>query len=191
MFGGRRASKVPLIYASISWEHGVFMGSMVSSETTAAAVGKVGQLRHDPFAMLPFCGYNMADYFAHWLKMGKAAGIKGNLPKFYYVNWFRKGEKGEFLWPGFGDNIRVLKWMFEHKNSDVVESPLGLLPKPESLDISGLSNQTENIKSLLTVKEKEWQEEVTSMTNFYNTFGDKIPKELWAELNNLKKKVHV
>jgi phosphoenolpyruvate carboxykinase (GTP) len=188
MFGGRRATKVPLIFESKSWEHGVFMGSSVSSETTAAAVGKVGQLRHDPFAMLPFCGYNMADYFGHWLKMGEK--FKGDkLPKFYYVNWFRRNEKGDWLWPGFGDNIRVIKWMLEHKPNEAVETPLGYVPTPESIDVRDLNIPKENLNSLLTVKPEEWVEEVSGLKKFYSQFGDKIPSTLHHELNSFEKRV--
>jgi phosphoenolpyruvate carboxykinase (GTP) len=187
MFGGRRASKVPLIYESRSWNHGVYMGSAVSSETTAAAVGQVGNLRHDPFAMVPFCGYNMADYFGHWVKMGRK--FKQQLPKFYHVNWFRKNEKGEWLWPGFGQNVRVLKWMFEHKPSDVQETPLGNVPLPESLDLTDLSVSSQNIKELLSVKSSEWKDEVAEMERFYQIFGDKIPSELWHELKDMKSRL--
>jgi len=192
MFGGRRAAKVPLIYQSKSWQHGVFMGSSVSSETTAAAVGDVGKLRHDPYAMLPFCGYNMADYFGHWLKMGldKDKRPLPNLPKFYYVNWFRK-EEGKFLWPGFGDNIRVLKWMFDRKPNDAVETPLGMVPANGSLDLRGLQIPPKHMSSLLSINPREWQDEVEDLRSFYNTFGDKIPAGLWEELNALQKRVEM
>jgi phosphoenolpyruvate carboxykinase (GTP) len=190
VFGGRRKTKVPLIFQSRSWKHGVYMGSSVYSETTAAAKGETGKLRHDPFAMLPFCGYNMADYFNHWLKMGEKDGRPlPNLPKFYYVNWFRRNEKDQFLWPGFGDNIRVLKWMLEHKPSDAVETPLGLVPTPQSLDLRGLNIPDSNIKTLLSVNAKEWPEEVEDMKKFYNKFGDKVPAVLWDELNSLSKRI--
>jgi len=185
LFGGRRATNIPLIYGARSWEHGVFLGSIMSSETTAAATGKVGQLRHDPFAMLPFCGYNMGDYFGHWLNVGKK-NASSKLPGFYYVNWFRKNESGDWLWPGFGDNIRVLKWIFERSDKSFVDHPIGKLPQPQDLDLSNLSVPTQNLKELLNVDRKAWGEEVQELETYYKTFGDRLPPQLSQQLATLK-----
>jgi len=180
IFGGRRNSVVPLIYESFSWQHGTFLGASVSSETTAAAKGEVGKLRHDPFAMLPFCGYNMGDYFAHWLEMGKKSD---KMPRVYYVNWFRKGADGKFLWPGFGENSRILKWIFERTSNEAPaeKTPIGNIPA--TLDITNL---TVDLKELLSIDKKAWQAEVEELTNYFKLFGDKMPKPLLQELSDLK-----
>ncbi|MCG5216817.1 phosphoenolpyruvate carboxykinase (GTP) [Streptosporangium sp. KLBMP 9127] len=183
LFGGRRASAVPLVTESLSWQHGVFLGANVASEKTAAAEGKVGELRRDPFAMLPFCGYNMGDYFAHWIAMGKRPGAR--LPRIYYVNWFRKGADGTFLWPGFGENSRVLKWIVERLNgtAEAVRTPIGLLPA--ELDTDGLDLSPEDLRTLLSVDPEIWREEASLIPGHFETFGDRLPKELWDEYNAL------
>jgi phosphoenolpyruvate carboxykinase (GTP) len=189
LFGGRRASVVPLVTESLSWEHGTFLAATTSSETTAAAAGKVGQLRRDPMAMLPFCGYNMADYFAHWLKIGKTPGTK--MPKIYFVNWFRRDEKGKFLWPGYGENSRVLKWIFERCNgtASAVETPIGRLPRPEDLDTGGLDLLPLNLTKLLSVDVPGWLAEVPLISNFFDEFGERLPAELREQLSQLEKRL--
>ncbi|GAA1015420.1 phosphoenolpyruvate carboxykinase [GTP] [Acrocarpospora pleiomorpha] len=183
LFGGRRATAVPLVTESLSWEQGVFLGANVASEKTAAAEGKVGELRRDPFAMLPFCGYNMGDYFAHWISIGRTPGAQ--LPKIYYVNWFRKDDQGRFVWPGFGENSRVLKWIVDRLNgqASAVETPIGRLPV--SLDIEGLDISPEDLSLLLTVDPEVWREEAALVPEFFRTFGDHLPKELWEEYHAL------
>ncbi|WP_336208007.1 phosphoenolpyruvate carboxykinase (GTP) [Nonomuraea sp. LPB2021202275-12-8] len=183
LFGGRRATAVPLVTESLSWEHGVFLGANVASEKTAAAEGKVGELRHDPFAMLPFCGYNMGDYFGHWLKIGRRRGAK--LPRIYYVNWFRKNADGKFIWPGFGENSRVLKWIVDRLNGEAkaVPTPIGLLP--DSLDTEGLDLPEEDLRTLLTVDREVWREEAALIPAHFDKFGTHLPKELWEEHNAL------
>jgi len=189
LFGGRRASAVPLVTESFDWEHGVFLASNVASEGTAAAENKVGALRRDPFAMLPFCGYNMGDYFAHWLSFGKAAGQA--LPKIYYVNWFRKDENGSYVWPGFGENTRVLKWVVERLDgtADAQETPIGLLPTKESLDTSGLDLTDEQLDMLLTVDNEVWREEAALMPASYDKLGDAVPQVLWDQHETLTKRL--
>ncbi|MFF4992056.1 phosphoenolpyruvate carboxykinase (GTP) [Streptosporangium saharense] len=183
LFGGRRASAVPLVTESLSWNHGVFIGANIASEKTAAAEGKVGELRRDPFAMLPFCGYNMGDYFAHWVGLGKREGV--SLPRVYYVNWFRKSEDGRFIWPGFGENSRVLKWIVDRLNgeAEAVRTPIGLLPA--ELDTDGLDIPAEDLRTLLTVDEEVWREEAALIPSFFETFGDHLPRELWDEYRAL------
>jgi len=186
LFGGRRASAVPLVTEATSWQHGVFMASNVASEGTAAAENKIGELRRDPFAMLPFCGYNMGDYFGHWLKM--AAGRDASkLPGIYFVNWFRKGPDGKFVWPGFGENSRVLKWIFERLEgkADAVETPIGRVPTKESLDLSGLRLGDDQLNLLLTVDPATWSEEAALIPGFYKTLGDRLPAALWGEYEAL------
>ena len=158
LFGGRRAGTVPLVNEAFDWEHGVFMGSAAGSETTAAALGKAGVLRHDPFAMLPFCGYNMGDYFAHWLSMAERTDA-AKLPKVFFVNWFRRGEDGRWLWPGYGENSRVLKWVFERVEGvgEAVTTPIGNLPTADALDLTGLDLPAEDLKQLLTVDVEGWK----------------------------------
>ncbi len=187
IFGGRRSTTVPLIYQAFNWQHGTFMGSAVSSEMTAAAVGVVGKIRHDPFAMLPFCGYNMGDYFNHWLDMGSKTD-DNKLPKIFYVNWFRKGEDGKFLWPGFGDNIRVMKWIFGRCDgtANAKKAAVGYIPTKESLDLSGLEIPDKNLERILSIDKDEWCQEAEEMEEYYKQFGDRLPKELKKELNDLK-----
>jgi phosphoenolpyruvate carboxykinase (GTP) len=183
LFGGRRATAVPLVTESLSWEHGVFLGANIASEKTAAAEGKVGELRHDPFAMLPFCGYNMGDYFAHWLDIGRRQGAK--LPRIYYVNWFRKNADGTFIWPGFGENSRVLKWIVDRLNGEAkaVPTPIGLVP--DSLDTEGLDLPEEDLRTLLSVDREAWREEAALIPAHFDTFGEQLPKELWEEYDAL------
>ncbi|MET7755978.1 phosphoenolpyruvate carboxykinase (GTP) [Streptomyces sp. NPDC005389] len=186
LFGGRRASAVPLVTESFDWNHGVFLGANVASEKTAAAEGKVGELRRDPFAMLPFCGYNMGDYMAHWVKVGATADA-AKLPKIYYVNWFRKNDAGKFVWPGFGENSRVLKWIVERLEgkAEGVETPIGILPTAESLDTEGLDLPAEDLEFLLKVDRDVWREEAALVPDHLNTFGDHTPKELWDQYRAL------
>ena len=189
LFGGRRATVVPLVHEARDWQHGTFLGSIISSETTAAAAGRVGALRRDPMAMLPFCGYNMADYWAHWLKMGKRAGA--NMPRIYYVNWFRKNAAGEFLWPGFGDNGRVLQWVFQRCAGKVggLDTPIGVVPKPSDLDLSGLTLDHEDVEELLAIDREGWANEVPLIREYYAAFGARMPKELVGELDALERRL--
>ena len=187
LFGGRRATTVPLVFEAFNWQHGTFIGSIASSERTAAAAGTVGELRRDPMAMLPFCGYNMGDYFAHWLEMGDKSEAD-KLPKIFYVNWFRKDADGGWLWPGFGENSRVLKWIVERINgkSDAVETPIGFLPSQDAIDISGLDVTEQQMDELLNVNKEEWLNEIESIREHYERFEDKLPKELYDELEALE-----
>jgi len=189
LFGGRRATVVPLVHEARDWQHGTFLGSIISSEKTAAAAGKVGELRRDPMAMLPFCGYNMADYWGHWLEMGQRDGAQ--LPKIYYVNWFRKSAGGDFLWPGFGDNGRVLKWIFERCAGKTAgqETPLGVVPAPGELDISGLALGEDDIAELLTVERDGWLAEIPLIREYYAKFGSHLPAELSAQLDALEERL--
>ncbi len=188
IFGGRRDSVIPLVYEAFNWAHGTLLGAGVSSQTTAAAKGQVGKLRHDPFAMLPFCGYNMGDYFAHWLDMGKETS-SNNLPKIFYVNWFRKDDAGNFIWPGFGENIRVLKWMFER--TDGVEhadkTPIGYLPKKDAIDTSGLKISENSMESLLEVDRKAFYDEILDQEKYFEMFEDHFPSDLKETLSQIKK----
>jgi phosphoenolpyruvate carboxykinase (GTP) len=190
LFGGRRSSVVPLIHEAFDWRHGVFLGSIMASETTAAQAGAVGKLRRDPFAMLPFCGYNMADYLGHWLEIGKATE-PDKLPKLFYVNWFRKGPDGKFLWPGFGENSRVLKWVFERVTGggDAEQSPIGILPGPEAIDTEGLDLDEAALAELFRVDVEEWRQEIPSIEEHYAVFGDRLPDELRDELHALEKRL--
>ena len=187
LFGGRRATVVPLVTQSRSWAHGVFMGSIVASETTAAAVGSVGNLRHDPFAMLPFCGYNMADYFGHWLSFADRFDEVG-LPKIFYVNWFRKGEDGRWLWPGFGENSRVLEWVFDRVSgeADAVDTPIGYLPTADGLNVEGVAVTPEDMAELLRVDVEEWRREVPGIREYYAKFAERLPQALHAEVDALE-----
>ncbi|MEV5571616.1 phosphoenolpyruvate carboxykinase (GTP) [Spirillospora sp. NPDC052269] len=186
LFGGRRATAVPLVTESFDWQQGVFLGANIASEKTAAAEGTVGELRRDPFAMLPFCGYNMGDYFAHWLKIGRSTDVE-KLPRIYYVNWFRKDAAGKFIWPGFGENSRVLKWIVDRLNgkADAAKSPIGHLPTRDALDLSGLDLSDEDLTTLLTVDTAVWKQEAALVPAHFETFGDHLPKELWAEYEAL------
>jgi phosphoenolpyruvate carboxykinase (GTP) len=186
MFGGRRASTVPLVREAFDWEHGVFLGSIMSSEMTAAAFGTLGKLRFDPMAMLPFCGYNMADYWSHWLEIGRKAGAK--LPRIYLVNWFRKNEAGRFMWPGFGDNSRVIEWIFGRCSGedDAVESAVGYLPAPGAIDVSGLGLTAETLADLFAVDPSAWRVEAAAIEEHYARFGDRLPAELAARLRQLE-----
>ena len=187
VFGGRRAKTAPLVYQSRDWNHGVFVGSIMASETTAAATGAVGVVRRDPMAMLPFCGYHMGDYWQHWIDMGKKLGDKA--PKIFNVNWFRTDDEGHFIWPGFGDNMRVLMWILDRceGKADAVETPIGYEPKPEDINIEGLNIDLDTLKGLLDVDKNLWKEDAAGIEEFYQKFGDRLPKELKAELETLKK----
>ncbi|GHU51935.1 phosphoenolpyruvate carboxykinase [GTP] [Clostridia bacterium] len=190
VFGGRRAKTAPLVYQSFNWAHGVFVGSSMASETTAAAAGAVGVVRRDPMAMLPFCGYNMGDYWSHWLNMGEKLGE--NAPKIFNVNWFRTDDDGNFIWPGFGDNMRVLDWIISRCDSEVeaVETPIGFEPKPEDINIDGLDDiNLDVIKGLLSVDKDLWKEEAKGIREFYSKFGDKLPSKLNDELIELEKRL--
>jgi len=190
LFGGRRAHTVPLVNEALSWQHGTFLGSIMSSETTAAAAGAVGAVRHDPMAMLPFCGYHMGDYFAHWLKLGAQAD-PAKLPRIFQVNWFRKGADGRFLWPGYGDNSRVLKWVFErvHGTAKAVDTPIGRLPAPGSLDLSGLHVPDAALEELLEVDVEGWTNELPRMKAHFEKFGARLPQGLREELEALEERL--
>ena len=185
VFGGRRAKTAPLVYESRNWQHGTFVGSIMASETTAAASGAVGVVRRDPMAMRPFVGYNMGDYFAHWLEMGKKIP---HAPKIFHVNWFRTDADGNFIWPGFGDNMRVLLWILDRCDgkAEAVETPIGFVPKAEDIDIEGLGLSLDTIKELLTVDKASWLEDVANIKEFYAQIGDHMPKELYEELDKLE-----
>ena len=197
LFGGRRPTTVPLVFQAFGWKHGVFVGSTIASETTAASSGAVGKIRRDPFAMLPFCGYHMDDYFAHWLDM-ESGGARNTLPKFFAVNWFRKDENGRFLWPGYGENARVLKWIFERCDADDEKSdapakaqisPIGLVPSPDDIDTSGLKISDETMQQVLAVDESEWRREADDIRESYERFGDHLPYELQEEMEALEKRL--
>jgi len=189
LFGGRRATNVPLVTEATSWQHGVFLGSIMASEQTAAATGKVGELRRDPMAMLPFCGYNMGDYFAHWLKVGERGGDK--MPKIFFVNWFRKGANGKFLWPGYGDNSRVLAWIFARCDGQAgaVDSPIGKQPALDALDLHGLGLAADALQTLLSVDVAAWREELPSIRSHFEKFGAKLPAGLRQELSALEQRL--
>ncbi|MCS5564917.1 MAG: phosphoenolpyruvate carboxykinase (GTP), partial [Methylococcales bacterium] len=186
LFGGRRATVVPLVHEARDWAHGTFMGTIIASEMTAAAFGKIGQLRRDPMAMLPFCGYNMADYWGHWLKMGKKEGAK--LPKIFYTNWFRKSDEGSFLWPGFGENSRVLKWIFGRCDgtAEAIDTPIGQVPTMDALDLDGLNLDDAAIAELLKVDVDGWLQEIPSIIEYYESFGSHCPEELKQEVKELR-----
>jgi phosphoenolpyruvate carboxykinase (GTP) len=190
LFGGRRASAVPLVTESFDWQHGVFLASNVASEGTAAAENKVGELRRDPFAMLPFCGYNMGDYFAHWLGIGASADAD-KLPRIYFVNWFRKDSDGRYVWPGFGENSRVLKWIVERLEgkADAVDTPIGRVPSRDALDVDGLGLSDADLDLLLTVDPAVWREEASLIPAHYDRFGDRLPKALREELAALEERL--
>jgi phosphoenolpyruvate carboxykinase (GTP) len=184
VFGGRRARVAPLVFQSRDWEHGVFLGATMGSETTAAATGQVGVVRRDPMAMLPFCGYNMADYFGHWLRMGSRLSRP---PSIFHVNWFRTGADGRFLWPGFGENLRVLLWMIDRikGRGEAAETPIGLVPGPSSLNLEGLDLSRGQVETLLSVDREEWAAEVPEMRSFFGRFGERMPAPLDRELETL------
>jgi phosphoenolpyruvate carboxykinase (GTP) len=192
LFGGRRKSTVPLVTQARDWVHGVYLGATLSSETTAAAAGQVGVVRRDPMAMLPFIGYHAGDYLNHWVEMGKGAGDGAGdpdkLPKIFYVNWFRRGDDGRFLWPGFGENSRVLKWVVERLNGTAaaVETPIGLVPPPHALDLDGLDLPAADVEAALRVDPDEWRAEIPDVAAWFEKFGDKLPGVLWAELDALR-----
>ncbi|OGC05142.1 phosphoenolpyruvate carboxykinase [candidate division WOR-1 bacterium RIFOXYA12_FULL_43_27] len=185
IFGGKRSSLAPLVYESFNWQHGVYVGATMASERTAAQFGKLGEVRRDPMAMLPFCGYNMADYFKHWLKMGKKMA---RTPKIFHVNWFRLDEKGRFLWPGFGENLRVLEWIIERcrNKADAHRTPIGYVPKLDGLDLTGLNLKKKDLKELFAVRPSEWMEDLADQKKFFELFGEKLPKEIWQEYHALK-----
>ncbi len=185
LFGGRRAGVVPLVTEAYDWDHGVFLGATASSETTAANIGAVGNLRRDPFAMTPFCGYNMGDYFGHWLTMGDRLGDKA--PRIFYVNWFRKSPEGKWLWPGYGDNSRVLKWMCERLEGKVGarETPIGRLPYEQDLDLGGLDISGEQLEQLLQVDLPAWRAEVSDLERHFAQFGDRLPDRMAEQLVKL------
>ena len=189
LFGGRRAGIVPLVTEAFDWQHGTFLGATASSETTAAAAGKVGQLRRDPMAMLPFCGYHMGDYFAHWLKIGERSEPK--LPKIFYVNWFRQDENGKFLWPGYGENSRVLKWIFERCDgkANAKDTPIGRIPELADLDTAGLDIKGANVDELLSVDIEGWLAEVPLIKDHFAKFGDHLPKGLHEEVAGLEQRL--
>jgi phosphoenolpyruvate carboxykinase (GTP) len=194
LFGGRRKTTVPLVTEARDWVHGVYLGATLSSETTAAAAGKVGVVRRDPMAMLPFIGYHGGDYFRHWIEMGKGAGgDTAKMPKIFYVNWFRRGDDGRFLWPGFGENSRVLKWIVERieGTGEAVDSPVGRVPAPGALDLDGLDASTDDIEAALRVDAAEWRAEIPQVAEWFERFGDKLPGVLWAELDALKARLNL
>ena len=186
VFGGRRAKTAPLVYQSRDWDNGVFVGSIMASETTAAATGAVGVVRRDPMAMLPFCGYHMADYWAHWLEMGRKLGDKA--PKIFNVNWFRTDDEGHFIWPGFGDNLRVLEWILKRceGKADAVETPIGYVPHAEDINLEGLDFSLDTLKSILEIDRSLWTAEAEGIAEFYKKFGDKLPAELKKQLEGLE-----
>jgi phosphoenolpyruvate carboxykinase (GTP) len=189
IFGGRRERLAPLVYESRDWQHGVFVGATMASETTAATTGAVGVPRRDPMAMIPFCGYNMADYFGHWLEMGQK--LK-NPPKIFHVNWFRKDSNGKFLWPGYGENVRVLKWMLDRieGRAAATETPIGFVPTPNSLTLEGLSISRDTLDDLLRVDSNDWAEDAVATAKFFEKFGDRLPQEIRDEQESLQNRLH-
>lgn len=190
LFGGRRSHVVPLIYEAFNWQHGVFLGASVSSQTTAAIAGEVGKLRHDPFAMLSFCGYHMGDYFQNWLDVGQKTS-PDKLPRIYYVNWFRKDSQNNYIWPGFGENIRVLKWVFERTSgmNNGLKTPIGYVPKPGALDVTGLSVTPQTLHQLFEIDLNLWQKEGENLRHYFKLFGSKLPYGIEKELNNLQQRL--
>ncbi|HQD06173.1 MAG TPA: phosphoenolpyruvate carboxykinase (GTP) [Bacillota bacterium] len=188
VFGGRRSSLAPLVYEAFNWQHGVYVGATMASELTAAQYGKQGKVRRDPMAMLPFCGYNMADYFRHWLSFGKKIG---HPPKIFHVNWFRKDEKGRYLWPGFGENLRVLNWIIQraHGRIDAVETPIGFVPTADGIDVTGLDITAEAMKALNAIDVDEWMEELAGHRTFFEQFGDRLPPEMLEECRALEERL--
>jgi phosphoenolpyruvate carboxykinase (GTP) len=188
ILGGRRTHLIPLVTEAFDWQHGVFMGARTGSETTSAAIHQEGVLRRDPMAMLPFCGYNMADYFSHWLNIGKRLT---HPPKIFSVNWFRVDENGKFIWPGFGENIRVLKWILDrvHNKAGAKETPLGLMPDLKDIDLSGLNIPEEKLEKLFEFDTSQWRAEADDIEKFLAQFGDRIPQEIRQQLGSLKKRL--
>jgi phosphoenolpyruvate carboxykinase (GTP) len=186
IFGGRRSDTAPLVYQAFDWAHGVYLGATMASETTAAATGAVGKVRRDPMAMLPFCGYNIGDYFQHWLDIGKRLT---NPPQIFSVNWFRKGAGGKFLWPGFGENMRVLKWIIdrceENQKASALESPIGWLPSPHDLELAGLDIDHKSVAELLCIDHEEWQKEIAAHEKFFDSLGGVVPEELQKQREKL------
>ncbi|HXK59038.1 MAG TPA: phosphoenolpyruvate carboxykinase domain-containing protein, partial [Acidobacteriota bacterium] len=190
LFGGRRPNTVPLVNEALSWEHGVFLGSSAASETTSAALGQAGIMRRDPFAMLPFCGYHMGDYLSYWLSLPERVD-REKLPKIFFVNWFRKDEQGRWLWPGYGENSRVLKWICERVEGTAAynSTPIGHLPTVDSLDLNGLRIDAEKVKRLLEVDREGWQKELNDIEEFYQRFDGRIPSALWEELRMMRQRL--
>jgi phosphoenolpyruvate carboxykinase (GTP) len=188
IFGGKRTHLAPLVYESFNWQHGVFLGSTMASELTAAQEGKLGEVRRDPMAMIPFCGYNMSDYFKHWLEMGKRMKKQ---PKIFHVNWFRKDESGKFLWPGFVENLRVLEWILQRCNNKVgaLESPIGYVPYPADIDMTGLQLEKGALENLLEVRKADWLEELKGIKRFFKIFKKDLPQELWQEYEALQSRL--
>jgi len=188
IFGGRRATTAPLVYEATTWQHGVYIGATMASERTAAQYGKQGELRRDPMAMLPFCGYNMADYFRHWLKMGK---LMTRIPKIFHVNWFKTDEKGNFLWPGFSENLRVLEWIIDRCRSkvDAVPTPIGYIPDMKDLNMTGLKLPAGIMKKLFEINKHEWLAELEDQKKFFGIFGKKLPKEILQEHKALERRI--
>jgi phosphoenolpyruvate carboxykinase (GTP) len=189
IFGGRRSTVMPLVYQAFDWRHGTYLGATLSSEKTAAATGAVGELRRDPMAMLPFCGYHMADYWRHWLELGRRPGAK--LPQIFHVNWFRKDALGRFFWPGFGESIRVLKWIAERCRGvgAATETPIGFVPHSGALDVEGVGLERNALRALLRIDADEWKDEVADREKFLRGFGDKLPAELLGENAALKSRL--
>ncbi|MCX5774996.1 MAG: phosphoenolpyruvate carboxykinase domain-containing protein, partial [Firmicutes bacterium] len=191
LVGGRRPTTIPLVHESLSWNHGVFMGSIMGSEVTAATISdQIGQVRRDPFAMLPFIGYHVGDYLKHWIDIGKKYP-DNHLPKIYYVNWFRKDAEGDFLWPGFGDNSRVLKWIFDRCDDKVgaTSTPIGNVPKPEDLDVHGLTLKKDALKELTKVDIDSWLKEVADIREYYEKIGEKLPNQMVQEIDALEQRL--
>ena len=188
VFGGRREHLTPLVYESFNWQHGVFVGATMASERTAAQVGKLGEVRRDPMAMFPFCGYNMGDYFKHWLEMGKSMAKR---PKIFHVNWFKADDSGKILWPGFGENLRILEWILNRCNNKVgaVKTPIGYLPYPGDIDLTGLELAPHAFEKLLDVSKDDWLEELKGIKEFFKLFKKTLPKELWDEFESLSKRL--
>ena len=189
IFGGRRAQTTPLVYQSRDWDNGVFVGSIMASETTAAATGAVGVVRRDPMAMLPFCGYHMGDYFGHWFEMGEILGDKA--PKIFNVNWFRLDDEGHFLWPGFGDNFRVLEWIIKRceGEADAQETAIGYVPHADDINLEGLDMDKKVLEDILYVDNEKWLKETEGIEEFYKKFGDKLPQKLADQLTALKERL--
>jgi phosphoenolpyruvate carboxykinase (GTP) len=193
IFGGRRSTTMPLVTESFDWNHGVFLGSIMASETTAAASGATGKLRFDPMAMLPFCGYNMADYFTHWLKMGNTNDNNKELPKIFIVNWFRRNENGKFIWPGFSENSRILKWIFDRTDGKLQakKTPIGYLPYVDDIDTTSLNISKTDIESIIDIDANGWREYIIQIKDFYSKFNDRLPNKLYKILNTLENKFNL